>query len=53
MEKEKFRAVMKHFYLKKSTAAHIKAKLDEVHDRFIGWEGDGHFFLGCLRNHPY
>ena len=31
MEKEDFRAVIKHFYLKKWTAAQIKAELDEVH----------------------
>ena len=31
MEKEEFRAVIKHFYLKKWTAAQIKAELDEVH----------------------
>jgi len=31
MEKDEFRAVIKHFYLKKWTAAQIKAELDEVH----------------------
>jgi len=31
MEKDKFRAVIKCFYLKKWTAAQIKAKLNEVH----------------------
>ena len=31
MEKEEFRAVTKHFYLRKRTAAQIKAELDEVH----------------------
>ena len=31
MEKEKFRAVTKHFHLKKWTAAQIKAELDQVH----------------------
>ena len=30
-EKEEFRAVIKHFYLKKWVAAQIKAELDEVH----------------------
>jgi len=32
MEKDEFRAVIKHFYLKKWTAAQIKAELDEVHE---------------------
>ncbi|KMQ87583.1 mariner transposase [Lasius niger] len=31
MEKDEFRAVIKHFYLKKWTAAQIKAELHEVH----------------------
>ena len=31
MEKEEFRAVIKHFYFKKWTAAQIIAELDEVH----------------------
>ena len=31
MEKNEFRAVIKHFYLKKWTAAQIKAELNEVH----------------------
>jgi len=31
MEKNKFRAVIKHFYLKKWTVAQIKAELNEVH----------------------
>lgn len=31
MDKNEFRAVIKHFYLKKWTAAQIKAELDEVH----------------------
>lgn len=31
MEKEEFRAVIKHFYFKKWTAAQIKAELNEVH----------------------
>jgi len=31
MEKDEFRAVIKHFYLKKWTAAQIEAELDEVH----------------------
>lgn len=31
MEKNGFRAVVKHFYLKNWTAAQIKAELDEVH----------------------
>jgi len=31
MEKDEFRTVIKHFYLKKWTAAQIKAELDEVH----------------------
>ena len=31
MEVEEFRAVIKHFYLKKWTAAQIEAELDEVH----------------------
>ena len=32
MEKEEFRAVINHFYLKKRTAKQIKAELDEVHE---------------------
>ena len=35
MEKEEFRAVIKHFYLKKCTAAQIKAELDEVHGNTV------------------
>ena len=31
MEKNEFRAVIKHFYLKKWTAAQIKIELDDVH----------------------
>ena len=31
MEKEEFRAVTKHLYLEKWTAAQIKAELDELH----------------------
>jgi len=31
MEKNEFRAVIKHFYLKKWTAAQIKAELNEIH----------------------
>ena len=31
MEKNEFHAVIKHFYLKKWTAAQIKAELNEVH----------------------
>ena len=31
MEKNEFRAVIKHFFLKKKTAMEIKAELDEVH----------------------
>jgi len=31
MEKNEFRAVIKHFFLKKKTAIEIKAELDEVH----------------------
>ena len=31
MEKEEFRAVIKHFHLKKWTVVQIKAELDEVH----------------------
>ena len=31
MEKEKFRAVIEHFYLKKWKAAQTKVELDEVH----------------------
>jgi len=31
MKKDEFHAVIKHFYLKKWTAAQIKAELDEVH----------------------
>ena len=54
MEKEEFRAVIKHFHLKKSKAAQIKAKLEwrhytNVEDRFIGWESDGHCFFGLLK----
>lgn len=33
MEKNEFRAVIKHFYLKKWTAAQIKAELDAVHGK--------------------
>jgi len=32
MEKNEFRAVIKHFYLKKWTATQIKAELNEVHE---------------------
>jgi len=31
IKKDKFRVVIKHFYLKKWTVAQIKAELDEVH----------------------
>jgi len=34
MEKDEFHAVIKHFYLKKWTAAQIRAELDEVHGDF-------------------
>ena len=32
MEKEEFRAVIKHFYFKKWMAAKIKAELNEIHE---------------------
>jgi len=38
MEKNKFRAVIKHFYLKKWTAAQIKAELNEVRGFYISVE---------------
>ena len=31
MEKNEFRAVIKHFYIKGNTPKEIKAKLDEIH----------------------
>ena len=27
--------------------------IEKGEDRFIGWKGDGHCFLGCSSNHPY
>jgi len=35
MEKNEFYAVIKHFYLKKWTAAQIKAELNEVHGNSV------------------
>ena len=43
MEKNEFRAVIKHFYLKKWTAAQIKAKLNEIHGDCTSVED--HLFL--------
>ena len=49
MEKEEFRAVIKHFYLKKWTTAQIKAKLDEVHGDTAPTLKTVHFWINELK----